>query len=293
MIGATLFSRVGINKTIPKQDMQSQFYKYVFIKINLLTIGIFFLLAAKISGQVGINTNNPQAVFHVDGGKDNSTTGTSTVAQQANDFVVTSLGNVGIGTDTPSQKLEINTAGTTVAPVTGFKLTDGNQKANFVLTSDDNGIATWKAVGIPITTVNLTGTYTHPANLGDICRYTGVSITLPSGKWAINLVIGMNLSPEAAYTTGSNFVRFRLEDDTADKNVFQWSADAIYPRLASTGFALSEYIATLNGMLAINNTSGGAKTYYLFVDNAAGKQNSITLQFGWNETYVSYYAITN
>jgi hypothetical protein len=86
----------------------------------------------------------------------------------------------------------------------------------------------------------------------------------------------MNLSPEAAYTTGSNFVRFRLEDDTADKNVFQWSADAIYPRLASTGFALSEYIATLNGM-AINNTSGGAKTYYLFVDNAA--ENKIQQHF--------------
>lgn len=58
---------------------------------------------------VGINTSNPQGVFHVDGAKDNPATGAPTEAQQDNDFLVTSTGSTGIGTTTPhiSAKLEV------------------------------------------------------------------------------------------------------------------------------------------------------------------------------------------
>ncbi|WP_419868811.1 hypothetical protein [Chryseobacterium sp. CT-SW4] len=34
-----------------------------------------FFSAIPLFAQVGINTNNPQAILHVDGAKDNSTTG--------------------------------------------------------------------------------------------------------------------------------------------------------------------------------------------------------------------------
>ncbi|MGK6344168.1 hypothetical protein ACMGDK_18310 [Chryseobacterium sp. DT-3] len=57
--------------------------------------------------QVGINTSNPQTVLHVDGAKDNTATGAPIAAQQINDFSVTSSANVGIGTTTPSQKLDV------------------------------------------------------------------------------------------------------------------------------------------------------------------------------------------
>lgn len=50
-------------------------------------------------GHVGIGTKNPQAVFHIDGAKDNAET--PTAAQLANDFIVTPSGSVGIGTVTP------------------------------------------------------------------------------------------------------------------------------------------------------------------------------------------------
>ncbi len=60
-----------------------------------------------IFGQVGLNTENPQASFHVDGAGDNPGTGSPSVSQQLNDFVVTSQGNVGIGTASPTAKLEI------------------------------------------------------------------------------------------------------------------------------------------------------------------------------------------
>lgn len=44
----------------------------------------------------------------MDGGKDNNPSGVPTIAQQLNDVILTSAGNVGIGTVDPSVKLEIN-----------------------------------------------------------------------------------------------------------------------------------------------------------------------------------------
>lgn len=75
----------------------------------LFIMGIFFLYENSYS-QVGISTNTPQGTFHVDGAKDNLLSGSPTVSQQANDFIVTSQGNVGIGTTVPnsSAMLDIN-----------------------------------------------------------------------------------------------------------------------------------------------------------------------------------------
>lgn len=60
-----------------------------------------FLFTSFVWAQAGINTTNPQQVFHVDGEKDNSITGVPTSSQQLNDVVVTNIGNLGIGTTVP------------------------------------------------------------------------------------------------------------------------------------------------------------------------------------------------
>ena len=70
------------------------------MKSIIILATIFVAGVAK--SQVGINTANPQGVFHVDGSKDNATTGAPTTTQAANDFIVTSAGNVGIGTASPA-----------------------------------------------------------------------------------------------------------------------------------------------------------------------------------------------
>ncbi|WFB69270.1 hypothetical protein [Chryseobacterium sp. WX] len=57
--------------------------------------------------QVGIGTQNPQTTFHIDGSKDNPATGIPSVAQQDNDFSVTSGAKVGIGTVSPTEKLDV------------------------------------------------------------------------------------------------------------------------------------------------------------------------------------------
>lgn len=58
--------------------------------------------------QVGIGTINPIATFHVDGAKDNPESGEPTLAQQTNDFVVTSTGNVGIGIIDPQRSIDVD-----------------------------------------------------------------------------------------------------------------------------------------------------------------------------------------
>lgn len=62
--------------------------------------------------QVGIHTPNPQGMLHVDGAKDNPQTGVPSTAQQANDFIVTSAGRVGIGNIAPTSNLHIVNNGT-------------------------------------------------------------------------------------------------------------------------------------------------------------------------------------
>lgn len=74
----------------------------------LTSISIFASLVA--NAQVGVNTQNPQGILHVDGAKDNAVSGAPTALQGQNDFLVTSSGNVGVGTLAPVAKLEVNGA---------------------------------------------------------------------------------------------------------------------------------------------------------------------------------------
>ena len=153
--------------------------KNIIISIGLLLSGFSY-------SQVGINTANPRGIFNIDGGKDNPTTGSAhTKAQQLNDFAVTAAGNVGIGTITPTQKLEIQTGGTVASPVTGFKLVDGNQGVGKVLISDANGVGTWKKHSL----------FTEPAVYGTFTWAPNTA--LGNTNW--NSVASLSLQPNISY----------------------------------------------------------------------------------------------
>jgi hypothetical protein len=97
----------GDNLINTKDSKNINIKKFVMKKIILpITLSI----SALTYSQIGINNTNPQAIFHVDGGKDNPNTGTPSAIQQRNDFVVTSTGRVGIGITQPSTSsvLDIN-----------------------------------------------------------------------------------------------------------------------------------------------------------------------------------------
>ncbi|MGV0924084.1 hypothetical protein [Empedobacter tilapiae] len=68
--------------------------------------------SVSLFSQVGINTENPQQLFHTDGKSSaattNPTTGVPSVAQQVDDVVITNQGRVGIGVITPTQSLDVN-----------------------------------------------------------------------------------------------------------------------------------------------------------------------------------------
>ncbi|KFF19144.1 hypothetical protein [Chryseobacterium sp. JM1] len=76
---------------------------------KITIVVLIFMIFTTYSSQIGIHTSNPQASFHIDGAKDNPTSGVPSSTQQTNDFAVTNTGNVGIGTTAPTEKLDIIT----------------------------------------------------------------------------------------------------------------------------------------------------------------------------------------
>lgn len=74
------------------------------LKKRLLLL-FFFGSTFSLFAQIGINTKDVKGAFHVDGKIDNFSTPTN--EQTDNDFVVTTNGNVGVGTITPVTKLDL------------------------------------------------------------------------------------------------------------------------------------------------------------------------------------------
>jgi hypothetical protein len=79
-------------------------------KFRLILFLVSFLYSQCTVAQIGINTLNPQNIFHIDAGGDNPLIGLPNNFQQINDLVITSNGKLGIGTFNPdhSSSLEIN-----------------------------------------------------------------------------------------------------------------------------------------------------------------------------------------
>lgn len=78
--------------------------------LSILMKGVLLSCSFIISysnAQVGINTSNPQTLFHVDGAKDNPVTGVPSSTQAANDVAITSAGEIGMGTLTPAVKIDV------------------------------------------------------------------------------------------------------------------------------------------------------------------------------------------
>ncbi|WP_415328974.1 hypothetical protein [Chryseobacterium sp. MMS23-Vi53] len=103
----------------------------------------FFGLLSLFFAQVGINTPNPQGIFHIDGGKDNPKTGIPSAVQQSNDFTLianSGVGqgaiSVGIGTTSPTERLDIANGNLRVRDINN-NVGLGNDK---LLVADSNGV---------------------------------------------------------------------------------------------------------------------------------------------------------
>lgn len=169
--------------------------KSLLIFSMLLSIGLGW-------AQVGINTQTPQGVFHVDGKGD--TSGSSNISD---DILIDNNGNMGIGTLTPTAKLH-SIGSSTIAPM---RITDGNQAQNYILVSDDNGNASWMEKPSPGGTVyNITGsTVTYVNNTYTLVKAIPVPVSgnyLISVRWwgyPTAVVAGGNYTCAVFYATNS------------------------------------------------------------------------------------------
>lgn len=108
--------------------------------LKKITICFYILSLTPIYSQaVGIGTKNPFGVFHIDAAEDNLSSGKPTIAQQANDFIITKDGNVGIGTAFPTNKLHIK-ATPDVEPLKIDNLQNDDINQNQILVIDENNI---------------------------------------------------------------------------------------------------------------------------------------------------------
>ena len=255
--------------------------KNIIISIGLLLSGFSY-------SQVGINTSNPQGIFNIDGGKDNPTTGSAhSNTEQLNDFTVTAAGNVGIGKIAPSTKLHITTGGTAITPnATGFRLEDGNQNTNFVLTSDTNGVGTWK----PVAATRIVGTLGAGVDVpfkttGGVYRKTGSYIDLPPGKWEVRVTMLMpvgGVGTDGGGTMSVNdwvWLKTTFSTETTPTIVeTQASGDIVGGLLVSNLFSGPKSVSSepkfnmLYGSVIINNTSTASKRYYYYAGNTDSQE---------------------
>lgn len=247
-------------------DSKNNNLKFIQMKKNLIILCLMTVSSLAYS-QVGINTPNPQGTFHIDGAKDNAETGTPTAAQQANDFTVTSTGNVGVGTTAPAAKLDV---------VGNIKITDGTEGDGKILVSDTNGQATWQATAATRSIVQ--GVLATGVNVSNTAIQTGTYIDLPPGRWVVLGTMTININ---GLTNNQSAVMHTSFSDSAANTVR--SIDVVTN--GASGVWISGVIngpspfGVFSGNIIINNNSGVTKRYFYY----ARLEAALTaLSFGGN-----------
>lgn len=116
------------------------------ILLLLLTLGFPSVF---ICGQIGINTEYPVGILHVDGAGDNTSL-TPSETQQLNDVIVTSNGDLGIGTNSPITKVDLKSNLSNGIPALRIQDSSGSMP-NKVLESGADGVAFWSAQPTSVT----------------------------------------------------------------------------------------------------------------------------------------------
>ena len=168
-------------------------------------------------------------------------------------------GNIGIGTTTPTTKLDIRAS----SPRTGFRLVDGSQGANKVLSSDADGKATWTtnvAVTPAVMGVMGVGSSTSSQN-----SWTGAYISLPNGKWSVQVTMLANTSNDIA---NDDVIWMRTGFSTSSTtNTMASGSTIVGPSLVSGLIRDYNKYTMITGTIIINNTSGGDVTYYYWLNS--------------------------
>ncbi len=217
------------------------------------------LIPATFSAQMGINTNKPQQLFHIDGAKDNKQIPLSS-AMIDNDVVVTNTGRMGIGELAPSVKMNIKS----VSFAKGFRLADGTEGDGKMLTSiNSTGDANWKARLQTKVVLSDGGGFT--GRVSSDMAYINRQVTLEPGRWLINSTLLLaTYSSGTVSSSGTKdkgfYARFSWAEKKADGTYFL-TPDALYGNELGGPYVYIYGVA--KGNTLIQNTSSASKTYYL------------------------------
>lgn len=174
------------------------------MKTYTLTPILFFLSILCLKAQIGINTENPKYLIHIDGSGNNPSSGTVAATYLTDDVIIDTNGNIGIGA-IPKAKVHVY-----------GKLAKTNQTGTNAmrLVSDANGYATWQTYTyIPVTSQKGAFSYASGsvANVPAGTAWTTITptpITVTAGTWLVYAKVGGRSSQVGS--CGTCFLWIRL-----------------------------------------------------------------------------------
>ncbi|WP_284460535.1 hypothetical protein [Chryseobacterium sp.] len=256
------------------------------MKTSILLLSML-IIANFTRAQIGIYTSNPQGAFHFDGAKDNPATGIPTDVQQANDFTITSTGNVGIGTITPSSNLHITNRGTATGIGTGEATNTGLLIENPIANSSILSIVrTTGAAGTKQTVMGINPNINGNNGLFVISRTPGATdfvMDLSSG----NIGIANNAPTNTLDVAGSTRIRTLAVVP---------GATVVTPVYADANGVLNKAVDTTYGTV-INNTvtitSGATNTLITGIENNAVYKAVVYVGNTCGRIGIAEYYVTN
>lgn len=268
--------------------------------IKKLSIVVFLSSKIMFFAQVGINTSTPSASLDIVSKGNTNITKALEINNSAAKEMVTVLnnGNVGIGETFPTTLLHVKS---TVNPA--MRIVDGTEGAGKILTSDTNGNTSWQTLAVSAipgtwgaTVKNFTSYGTGiPANMS---LYTNHTITLPPGKWMVHFgdmaSLGDNAPNKNINTSDAELWCTGYLTDSATSSTVTIDYIASYGGQRGSGGSIGRGMnrTFVNGAVAIDNSSSGNKTYYLWANQELETYNSSTTQISLNGGTIAGYWVS-
>jgi hypothetical protein len=116
------------------------------ILLLFLLCGLGTTVKAQTGSVIGINTENPKGVLHIDGASTPATTNPQTGAvsavQASDDVVIDASGRIGAGLVAPAAKVDLASS----TPRGAIRIQDGTEGEGKLLFSDVNGTSFWASL---------------------------------------------------------------------------------------------------------------------------------------------------
>ncbi|MDR1652266.1 MAG: hypothetical protein LBS01_01195 [Prevotellaceae bacterium] len=193
---------------------------------------------------------------------------------------------VGINTDAPKTTLDIVQKDTATVKGKGFRLVDGNERKDFALMCDSDGVGTWRQLTMPVifgkfkTDKKLffpfkdvgSDQYTwHGTTEADSAFLnTGAYIELPPGMWRVDGTFIINGDPIDSIKTNDYklWLRGTFGDNDTVRHIspdMGFTADIDNNKLISGMKDPNSNYAFLSGSVIIRNTGKTTKRYYFIL----------------------------